>query len=113
VVELSRWAVAQLNRGTLDGVRILSPQAYDLMWRPRIVTGNRYWPEIGLAWFLGERSGHRCAGHEGEDVGFKSCLILVPEKQVSVVGLSNRDRMKIEALVDAILDEVLISTSAE
>lgn len=107
VVELSRWAVTHLNRGVLGDVRILSSPLYDLMWRPWAATGDRYWPEVGLTWFLGERSGERCVAHEGADVGFKACLILVPDRQVSVVGLGNLDRMENEDLTDAILAVVL------
>jgi CubicO group peptidase (beta-lactamase class C family) len=111
VFELSRWAIAHLNRGSLDGGRVLSPQTYDLMWRPQAATGNSYWPEMGLGWFLGERSGERCVGHEGADDGFKACFILVPERHVSAIALGNLDRMKIEDLTDAILDVVLTDGS--
>jgi CubicO group peptidase (beta-lactamase class C family) len=107
MVELSRWTVTHLNRGVLGEVRILSSQIYDLMWRPWAATGDRYWPEVGLTWFLGERSGERCVAHEGADVGFKACFILVPDRRVSAVGLGNLDRMKNEDLTDAILDVVL------
>lgn len=111
VIELSRWAMTHLNRGTIDEVRILSPQTYDLMWRPWAATGDSYWPEIGLGWFLGERSGQRCVAHEGADDGFKACFILAPERGVSAVGLGNLDRMKIEDLIDAVLDVVLTDQS--
>ncbi len=113
VIELSRWAVTHLNRGALGEARILSPETYDLMWRPWTATGDRYWPEMGLTWFLGERSGERCVTHEGVDIGFKACLILVPERRVSAVSLGNLDRMKNEDLTDAILDIVLTGHSGE
>jgi len=107
VTELSRWALMHLNRGALGETRILSPQVYDEMWRPWASTGDRYWPEMGLSWFLGERSGERCVAHEGADDGFKACFILAPARRVSAVGLGNLDRMKVEDLTDAILDVVL------
>jgi CubicO group peptidase (beta-lactamase class C family) len=112
VLELSRWAMMHLNRGSLGETRILSPQTYDLMWRRWATTGDAYWPEIGLTWFLGERSGERCVAHEGADDGFKACFILVPARHVSAVGLGNLDRMKVEDLTDGILDLVLTDQSS-
>jgi CubicO group peptidase (beta-lactamase class C family) len=111
VLELSRWAMAHLNRGKLGGARILSSQIYDLAWRPWAPTRDRYWPEVGLSWFVRERSGERCVGHEGADVGFKACLILVPARGVSAIGLGNLDQMKNEDLTDAVLDVVLTAGS--
>jgi CubicO group peptidase (beta-lactamase class C family) len=107
VLELSRWAMAHLNRGEFGGARILTSQTYDLTWRSWAATRDGYWQEIGLSWFLGERSGERCVAHEGADVGFKACFILAPARGVSAIGLGNLDMMKNEDLTDAILDVVL------
>jgi CubicO group peptidase (beta-lactamase class C family) len=112
VAELSRFALANLNRGALDGHRIVAPAAYDTMWQPYASTDDEdWWPEVGLTWFIGRRHGYRTVGHDGEDTGFTSVLTLVPEAGISVALLSNYDRTRIEALRDAVLDIVLMPAS--
>lgn len=107
VVELSRWAVAQLNRGELDGVRILPEHYYSQMWQPQAETGWSSGTKIGLTWFLWERQGHQLVGHDGEDVGFSSSLVLVPDQQLSVVILCNCDSALPEDLADEVVDMLL------
>jgi CubicO group peptidase (beta-lactamase class C family) len=38
-LEMCRWAITNLNRGNWQGIKILSPSSYDILWRP--------WAEIG------------------------------------------------------------------
>jgi hypothetical protein len=61
---MNRFALAQLNRGELDGVRILPTSAYNIMWSPEIATAlpSPWEKKLGLGWFLGGPSG---ASHGG------------------------------------------------
>src|SRR5215813_3373118 len=34
ITDMSRWAIANMNRGELDGTRILKDSSYDVMWKP-------------------------------------------------------------------------------
>jgi CubicO group peptidase (beta-lactamase class C family) len=34
IEDMSRWAIANMNRGELDAARILKDSTYDLMWKP-------------------------------------------------------------------------------
>ena len=34
IVDMARWAMANVNRGELDGHRILKASTYDVMWKP-------------------------------------------------------------------------------
>jgi len=45
VHDMSRWAMANLNRGELDGKRILKESSYDIMWRP----SSEKFPQIGMS----------------------------------------------------------------
>jgi len=103
VLEMSRWAIANLNRGELDGKRILKPSTYELMWKP---AGEQF-PQIGISWFLNKHREHAVVMHSGGDTGFVSNLVLIPERQIAVVMMSNYDRAPLRAITNAALDVVL------
>jgi CubicO group peptidase (beta-lactamase class C family) len=101
--EMSRWALVNLNRGTLDGVRILADSTYDLLWQ----AAGESFPHMGLGWFLWTYRGLRMVGHSGSDLGFVTDLQLMPEHGIAVVVMMNRDRGSIRPVVRAALDAAL------
>ncbi|HSE37992.1 MAG TPA: serine hydrolase, partial [Blastocatellia bacterium] len=103
VLEMSRWAMANLNRGELDGKRILKASTYDVMWKP---AGEQF-PQIGISWFLNRYKEHAVVTHSGGDTGFVSNLVLLPEKKIAVVMMSNYDRAPLRVLTNAALDVAL------
>jgi CubicO group peptidase (beta-lactamase class C family) len=91
VVDMSRWAIANMNRGELEGTRILDASSYELLWTPAVEAGvsdgqPRY---IGLSWFLSEYGGYQTVSHGGRDTGYQTNLVMVPDAGVAVVVLSN------------------------
>jgi CubicO group peptidase (beta-lactamase class C family) len=103
VLDMCRWAMANLNRGELDGKRILKPSTYDLMWKP----AGEQWQQIGISWFLRKHKEYRVVTHSGGDVGFVSNLVLIPDKSIAVVMMSNFNRAPLAVLTDAALDVAL------
>jgi CubicO group peptidase (beta-lactamase class C family) len=92
--DMTRWAVANLNRGELRGKRILRSKTYDAMWKPArelddAVGGSG--TSVGLGWFLKSYRGNLLVTHSGGDTGFLSDLALLPEKGIAVVWMSNCD----------------------
>ena len=86
IEDMSRWAIANLNRGELDGKRILKRETVDAMWRPVVDALSM---KEGISWFTTDKQGHRLVLHSGGDVGFESLVVLAPEDGVAVVGMSN------------------------
>ena len=91
VVDMSQWAMANMNRGELEGARILDASSYELLWTPEVEVGAgdgrpRY---IGLSWFLSEHAGHQTVSHGGRDIGYQTNLVMVPDAGVAVIVLSN------------------------
>src|SRR5215471_7921933 len=82
VGDMSRWAIANLNRGELDGARILKPETVETMWKP-VVSASAKMRE-GISWFIAEDEGHRFVLHSGGDVGFESLLVLAPDDAIAV-----------------------------
>jgi CubicO group peptidase (beta-lactamase class C family) len=89
IEDMSRWAIANLNRGELDGKRILKATTYDLLWKPVADVGIRGHSKVGISWFLQEAEGHHFVLHSGGDVGFESLVILAPDDKIAVVAMGN------------------------
>src|SRR5437764_7420642 len=86
IEDMSRWAIANLNRGELDAKRILKRETVDSMWRP---VADALGMKEGISWFTTEKQGHRFVLHSGGDVGFESLVMLAPDDAVAVVAMSN------------------------
>lgn len=106
VEEMTNWMLANLNRGSLRGTRILRPESYELLW-VSTTTGISDAPSVGLSWFLGEVQGHRTVGHGGGDTGFRSYILLLPDDGVGVVIASNWSGTDTGALANGIVEVIL------
>lgn len=111
VVDMSRWILVNLNRGELDGRRILSMDSHNLLWTPTVqipsdqfVFPNR--SEYGLGWYIGEYVGHRIVSHGGRDTGFTSLVLLLPDDEIGLVVTSNWDQPSL-TIARGVLDLVL------
>jgi CubicO group peptidase (beta-lactamase class C family) len=86
IEDMSRWAIANLNHGELDGHRILKRETAESMWRPVV---DALGVKEGISWFSTTLQGHRLILHSGGDVGFESLLVLAPDDSVAVVAMTN------------------------
>jgi CubicO group peptidase (beta-lactamase class C family) len=90
VLEMTRYATAHLNRGTLDGIRILAPQSYDTMWAVQVHDmRDTSSADSALGWWVRRGSTELIVEHDGADDGFLSHFCLWPERQQSIVVLCN------------------------
>jgi CubicO group peptidase (beta-lactamase class C family)/pimeloyl-ACP methyl ester carboxylesterase len=92
--DMTRWMQVHLNRGELDGVRILQPESYDVLWNVEAPTGldeffGPWIGQYGLGWAVAEDGGHFLAGHpggaNGQNIGFQ----LAPDDNLGVTVLAN------------------------
>jgi CubicO group peptidase (beta-lactamase class C family) len=106
VGQMVNWMLVNLNRGELNGSRILRRESYDLLWGPTTdgVTDAR---DVGLSWFLGELEGHRTVTHGGGDTGFRSYILLMPDDGIGVVLVSNWSGTNTGVLTNGIASLVL------
>jgi CubicO group peptidase (beta-lactamase class C family) len=91
VVDMSRWAIANMNRGELEGKRILDASSYELLWTPAVKVGTRdnKRVHVGLSWFLSDYAGYQMISHGGRDTGYQANFVIVPDAGVAVIVLSN------------------------
>jgi CubicO group peptidase (beta-lactamase class C family) len=91
-LEMTRYALAHLNRGQLEGSRILAPESYGALWDVQLRDErDDVNADIALAWWVRRGSPEPIVEHYGWDDGFRSHLCLWPERRQSVVVLCNSD----------------------
>jgi CubicO group peptidase (beta-lactamase class C family) len=90
VLEMCNWAIANMNKGAFKGTKILKPESYDILWEPAKLN-NGETGRAGLSWFIRTYREIKTVSHGGGDVGYRTYLIMMPEKSTATVVLSNCD----------------------
>ena len=98
VGDLSRFAIALLNRGKIDGKQVLAPRLLESLSKPwvevpfdwDIPKGFLEGAQYGHGFFLQEHRGLRIVHHGGTINGFGAFFVLVPEKRFAVIVMANR-----------------------
>lgn len=88
--DLAKYAQMLLNKGELNGTRILQSASIDAMWKTASATpfGPPY-AEYGFGCFLSAADGHRLIGLAGSINGFNAQVNLVPDKGLAVIAMNN------------------------
>lgn len=102
VMEMTHYAIAQLHRGVYKDKRILKDSTYNLLWTNSVNMKDK--PSIGFAWWIDEHNGLKTISHGGGDTGFRSFLMLVPEKNIGIMVVSNYEIVRSKDYTDGILD---------
>ena len=106
VEDMARWMMANLNRGELNGRRILKHSTYDLMWKPAAETGREGY-RVGISWFLDDTKGAHLVVHGGGDDGFRTYVGLCPDRKIGVVYMTNCDHANVGRIIDMLLSTAL------
>ncbi len=92
VLDMARYLTMYMNRGEINGKRILSAKSIEEMEKPRIKTpfetlgGESY----GLGWIITPNLyGYKLVGHSGSVLVYTAYAGYVPEKKIGVVLLAN------------------------
>ncbi len=100
VIEMMNWAQTNLNKGELNGVRILKSESYDSLWKGTIVFDDA---KVGLSWFIGDYHDIKTISHGGGDLGYRSYITLVPEKDLGLILASNYSLTPMYAIRNGVL----------
>jgi CubicO group peptidase (beta-lactamase class C family) len=92
VEDMARWIVVNLNRGRLDGQRILKSSTYDLLWKPAAPLPKQA-GHVAISWFLTDVNGEQIIAHSGGDDGFLTDLAFSPTRRIGVVMMFNSDHV--------------------
>jgi CubicO group peptidase (beta-lactamase class C family) len=95
IVDLSRFVMAFLNGGELDGRRILSPESVNTMVNeghtPAKGGPADYYQGLkhGLGWFIWPNGRRQGIMHNGDGPGFSTIMQLYPKERLGVIVLGN------------------------
>jgi CubicO group peptidase (beta-lactamase class C family) len=112
VNDLSKWVMAQLNKGKIGDKEIIPASAIAKTWTPNSILGNGgsrfntgHFTLYGLGWLLEEYAGRKIVSHTGGVNGFVTSVTLIPEEKLGIVVLTNTDANSFyEALKWEIMD---------
>jgi CubicO group peptidase (beta-lactamase class C family) len=96
-----------LNGGTIDGRRLLSPEAVAAMQQISATGRQR---DVGLGWFRGRadsRRGERFWEHLGGGIGFWTLMRLYPDERLGIVLMGNVTRYDQQRIAAAIRESEL------
>ncbi len=86
--DIARYAAALQQMYTGQQDLVLKPETLASMFQPHFQLDPRL-PGMGLAFELGEESGHKTIGKTGIVSGFHSAMVLAPDDRIGVVALTN------------------------
>ena len=99
VGDAARFAAAHLNRGELDGTRVLDGSSVDLM--QRVATSGRPY-DVGLGWYHPVKARNRSprfVEHLGGGLGVYNSMRLYPDLDLGVVVMANSPGYDLEAVL--------------
>ncbi len=114
VDDMLKWLKFNLQKGELNGERLLSIENHDELITPNMIASyedglsrekHAAWQEMyGLGWFLGNYNGHRGVHHGGSSVGTLSQVFFMPDKNFAVVSFVNVETYLSDELVLFVID---------
>ena len=113
VLEMSHWAIANMNNGKYKSTQILSPQIHSMMITPSFTANKDRNVSIGLSWFMYPYKGMTNYEHGGSDDGYRSLLTLIPEKEIGIIILSNIETIRMYDTRNKIRDLLLAKSEKD
>jgi CubicO group peptidase (beta-lactamase class C family) len=105
-LDLSRFVIAFMNEGTLEGKRVLPPELIAILATPHAqIPGSEARYGYGLE--LSTRRGVRWVEHGGSRAGYGSLIRMAPERKFAVIITANRTGSSMPKLAEAICEAML------
>lgn len=108
--DLARYATALVGGGANEHGSILKPTTLATMFDPQYQPDPRL-VGMGLGFFRADIGGHRIVSHDGILPGFHSRLVVAPDDDIAVIGLTNGSpgafswlQVELDALLGHLLD---------
>ena len=102
VEDLYRWDQA------LYGTRLVSAETLRQAFTPGVLADGQK-TSYGFGWELGEYRGVRTVRHGGSTIGFRTCILRMPDRRFSVIVLTNRNGGDPGKLAERIADLYLFN----
>jgi CubicO group peptidase (beta-lactamase class C family) len=106
VLDLSRFVIAFMNDGAIDGKPVLPPKLIALMSSPHSHPPGSH-SSYGYGLDLSENRGVHWVQHGGSRAGYGSLIRMAPERKFAVVIVANRTGSSLPKLADAVVEQML------
>ena len=110
--DMLKWLDVQLNPGVAEDNGIFPKAARTLTMKPHNAIGGDNFYSAGLGWFLYVKDGQRMVTHGGGYDGMYSRVLMIPEKNIGVVVLTNSMTGLSSAVANYIRDTYLDSDTS-
>ena len=87
--ELSRWAIAMLNGGKIDGKQVLAPSLVENLMKPQFYLPGEEKAFYGYGLLGFTDRGVKTVSHGGASRGYGSTIFFAPEQKIAIVVLAN------------------------
>ncbi len=87
--DMAQWVRFMLNRGTVNGKRLVSEASFDEIIAPHMTIVPKI--DYGYGWFLRDWHGHKVIEHGGNIDGFTTAVALMPDQRLGFVMLCNQN----------------------
>ena len=87
--DMTQWLKFILNRGELNGKRLVSEKGYDEWTKMQMKISPNGKIGYGLGWFIRDWNGMKIVEHGGNIDGFNALVATIPEKKLGFVMLTN------------------------
>ena len=119
--DMARWLLIQLDAGKLPGQdgRLFSEAAHEEMWKPMQLQPISPVPDVlklaqpmfstyALGWDVQDYRGAKIIWHGGAVLGFKTAVVLIPDKKVGFsIEINSEDSELVVGLMYELLDHFL------
>ena len=114
VVDMQKWIMFLLNNAIYEGDTLLKPKTLRKIWSvhnplsvsPHDEKNGTYFKGYGMGWFLMDYQGVKVISHGGGLPGYITKVVLVPEKKMGFVIMTNDMSPVCTALMNEILDMI-------
>ena len=114
VAELANYLIMLMNGGEFDGQQIVSQAQINYLWkthnpigvsqRDKILHPSRHFYGYGLGWFVYDQNGYKIVTHSGGMDGALCRVLMIPEKKIGVIVLTNSMNFLYNALPEYFAD---------
>ena len=107
VVDLSRFIIAFMNSGKIDGRQVLSPAVIAKLSAPRVAIPSQPEAKYGYGLMMSNYRGVRVVEHGGSRSGYGSVIKMAPEYRFAVIVLGNRTGVALNKTVEKAMELML------
>jgi CubicO group peptidase (beta-lactamase class C family) len=107
VFDLSRFVIAFMNNGKLDGKQVLQPSVIAKLSTPRIRIPTSATEKYGYGLMISDYRGVHVVEHGGSRSGYGSIIKMVPQSRFAVIVLGNRTGVALNRAAEKAMELML------